>query len=109
MCVERPTPSVPSTTINLPGYSSCSTPGSGVPYECVELISFAPTLLVKVLADQQAHLALLALDRAARVDHRQPKLCHHAIVFFENLALEDLETVFGIVRPAEVHTRFVIF
>ncbi|HEU4433273.1 MAG TPA: hypothetical protein VFR51_07730 [Pyrinomonadaceae bacterium] len=31
MCVERPTPSVPSMTISLPLYSSCSTPGSGVP------------------------------------------------------------------------------
>src|SRR5215813_11136188 len=73
ICVDRPTPSVPSTTISLPGYSSCSTPGSGVPYECFELISFAP-LLLKVLADQQAHLALLAFDRAARVNHCQPKL-----------------------------------
>ncbi len=31
MCVERPTPSVPSTTMSLPPYGSCSTPDSGVP------------------------------------------------------------------------------
>jgi hypothetical protein len=31
MCVERPTPSVPSTTMSLPWSGSASTPGSGVP------------------------------------------------------------------------------
>src|ERR1041385_8177777 len=71
-------------------------------------MSFAPPLLVKVLADQQTHLALLAFNRAARVNDCQPKLRDHAIVFFENPALKDLETLFGIVGPAEVHTGFVV-
>jgi hypothetical protein len=53
---------VPSTTISLPLYSSCSTPGNGVPYECFELMSSTSSFLLNVLADEQAHLALLAFD-----------------------------------------------
>src|SRR5690349_10299525 len=62
-----------------------------------------------MLANQHAHLALLSFDRSACVDHRQPKLRHHAIVLFEYPALKDLEALFRIVGPAEVHARLVIF
>src|SRR6185369_1457135 len=71
-------------------------------------MSFAPPLL-KVLADQQTHLALLALDRTRRVDYSQPEFRNHSIVFFQNLSLEDGETLLWLVGPTEVHSCFVIF
>src|SRR5918996_2508144 len=58
--------------------------------------------------NQHAHLALLSFNRAARVDHRQPKFRNHAIVLFEDAALKDFETVFRIVGPTEVHARLVM-
>src|SRR6185503_581143 len=70
-------------------------------------MSFAPPLL-KVLADQQTHLALLALDRTRRVDHSQSEFRNHSIVFFQNLSLEDRETLLRLVGPAEVHSCFVV-
>src|SRR6185369_3300930 len=105
ICVERPTPSVPSMTINLPLYSSFSIPGSGVPYDCFLLMGPGPPVL-QMLANQHAHLALLSFDRSAGIYHCQPKLRHHAIVFFQNLPLKDLKAVFRIVGPADVHAGF---
>src|ERR1700741_705813 len=70
-------------------------------------MSFAPPLL-KVLADQQAHLALLSLNRTRRVDHSQPEFGNHSIVFFQDPSLKDGETFLGLVGPTEVHACFVI-
>src|SRR5687767_530227 len=67
-----------------------------------------PPLLIKMLTDQHAHLALLTFNGPARVYHGQSKLGNHSIVLFENSTLEDLETLFPIVRPAEVQAGFVI-
>src|SRR6185436_213465 len=71
-------------------------------------MSFTPPLL-KVLADQQTHLALLPLNRTRCVDHSQPEFRNHSIVFFQNLSLEDGETLLWLVGPTEVHSCFVVF
>src|SRR6202008_2278377 len=70
-------------------------------------MSFAPPFL-KVLAEQQTHLALLPLNRTRRGDHSQSKFRNHSIVFFQNLSLEDRETLFRLVGPAEGHSCCVV-
>src|ERR1044072_418684 len=71
-------------------------------------MSFAPPLL-EVLADQQAHLALLPFDRTRRVYHSQPEFRNHSIVLFQDLSLEDSETFLWFIGPTEVHSCFVVF
>lgn len=61
-----------------------------------------------MLTNQHAHFALLPFDGTACVYHRQSKFRNHAIVLFEDSSLEDLETFFRIVGPAEVQAGFVI-
>ena len=50
---------------------------------------------------------LLLFDRLRGVDKSQSRLLDHAIVFLENLALEDCETLLRIVRPAHIRSCFI--
>src|SRR5215510_13726728 len=63
---------------------------------------------LKMLTYQHAHLALLSFNRAACVYDSQAKFLHHAIVFFQDFSLKDRETLFRIVRPTEIHARFIV-
>src|SRR6185436_14296112 len=63
----------------------------------------------QITADNLTHLALLRANRLCAVDHSESKFADHVIIFVQNLSLEDLKTLFFIVCPVHIHSRFVVF
>src|SRR5438034_10433429 len=62
---------------------------------------------VDVLDDERSHNPLLIGDAANGVDHFEAIFIHKAIVFPQDLSLEEPETVGRIGAPAQVHTSLV--
>src|SRR5262245_48878125 len=106
ICVERPTPSVPSTTISQPDSSSALTPGIPVPYESNFGIATS-TKLREMTLDVTAEGSLLGFDRFRRVHHRESVLRHQTLVFLEDPRLEQLVRLRRVRVQAEIHAGLV--
>jgi len=62
-----------------------------------------------VWRDEAAHFVLLPEDGTRGVDNGEAEFVHHAVVFFEDLSLEDFEALFAVVGELTVHSGFVKF
>src|SRR5438128_10104443 len=109
MCVVRPTPSVPATTISQPVRSSSDTPGTPCPYHSNRAIRPPCPQLRQQRTDALTQLALLDLDRFGRVHHGEVELLHDALVLAEDPALEEPVGLLHVVMEPEVHAGLVAF
>src|SRR5581483_5510396 len=112
ICVDRPDPSAPSSTINVPTSSPGSTPGRPAPYKRLgKNARLAPPDElgeVDLVPHDRTHRLLLHLDRLRRVHHREAVLVGQPAVLLLDPALEETEALLRVLRQAEVHAGLVV-
>src|SRR5438045_1905163 len=118
MCVDLPTPSVPSMTMSFPLISLTSRYGSPAPKNVFFLFDIdilLPTrpgkrpVILEAFLDNLAHNGLLLLNRQRSIEHGKVAFDRDAVVLLDDLGLEELETFTRIIAQAEVHTRLMEF
>src|SRR6267143_40645 len=115
ICVDRPTPSVPSITMSFPFISLTSTYCRPVPknrflsdIHILLLLEIGHGAVVfQLLSDDLANLLLLPLNRRGAVDDGEVEFTRDLIVLVEDFGLKEFEALAGIAAQAEIHTRFV--
>src|ERR1041385_1663948 len=109
MCVERPTPSVPSMAISFPLRSLGFRYVKPSPKYCASTMGPPSWFIVfERLSHELAHLVLLSLDVFRRIHRNELVLIDDLVVLSQDIGLEDAET-FGHVRgQVHVHAGFVI-
>src|SRR5262245_9195622 len=109
MCVERPTPSVPSMAISFPLRSLGFRYVKPSPKYCASTMG-APSWFVifERLSDEPAHLVLLGFDVYCSIHRDELLLIDDLFVLGEDSRLEDAEA-FGHVRvEIHIHPGFIV-
>src|SRR5437667_7866586 len=117
ICVDRPTPSVPSITMSFPFISPTSRYCRPVPknrflsdIHILLLLEIGHGFVIfQLYSNYLANLLLLPLNRGRAVDDGEVEFTRDFIVFVEDFGLEEFEALAGIIAQAEIHTRFVEF
>src|SRR5262245_51899524 len=115
ICVERPTPSVPSITMRCPGSEPTLRYGSPCPYQVFDFLPLRGTLAPARALIAPQHLVhhaadglLLARYVARRVDDSEAELHRELIVYVEHATLEEAEALGGIGGQPDVHAGLVV-
>src|SRR6185295_2978775 len=109
MCVDRPTPSVPSMAISFPLRSLGFRYVKPSPKYCASTMG-SPSWFVVLerLSYELAHLVLLRFDIFRRIHRNELKLVDDLLVLGQDVRLEDAEA-FGDVRgQVHIHAGFVV-
>src|SRR4029077_16316907 len=110
MCVERPTPSVPSMAMSFPLRSLGFRYVKPSPKYCASTMGSPSWFVIfERLSHELAHVVLLGFDVFRRIHRDELKLVDDLLVLSQDARLEDAEA-FGHVRvQVHVHAGFVIF
>src|SRR5579885_298145 len=105
ICVERPTPSVPSIAIRWPGNRFSERYGSPCPYQVLPRFGSDMVSLCALAVIVQQHFlddvpddALLFGNLAGSIDRSEPEFARQFVVNFQHPALEQPEAFGGIGR-----------
>src|SRR5262245_38486047 len=110
MCVERPTPSVPSMVINLPLRSLGFRYVKPSPKYCASTMGSSSWFIVLQRGlDHQAHLVLLFGNILRRIHRDEAELIDNLVILGQDTRLEDTETFRDVRAQVHVHSGFVIF
>src|SRR4029077_2724027 len=109
MCVERPTPSVPSMAMSFPLRSLGFRYVKPSPKYCASTMGASSWFVIfERLSYELAHVVLLGFDVFCRIHRDELKLIDDLLVLSQDARLEDAKT-FGHVRvQVHVHTGFVV-
>src|SRR3977135_2323512 len=105
ICVDRPTPSVPSITMSLPFISLTSTYCRPVPknrfsadIHILLLLEIGHgAVIFQFLPDDLTNLLLLPLNRRGAVDDGEVEFARDLIVLFEDFRLKEPEALAGVI------------
>src|SRR6185503_12941063 len=110
MCVERPTPSVPSMAMSFPLRSLGFRYVKPSPKYCASTMGAPPWFVIfERLSHEPAHLVLLSFDVYRPIHRDELILIDNFFVLVQDARLEDAEAFCHVRIEIHIHAGFVVF
>src|SRR6185436_10552293 len=109
MCVERPTPSVPSMAMSFPLRSLGFRYVKPSPKYCASTMGSPSWFVIfERLSHELAHLVLLGFDVFRRIHRNELKLVDDLLVLGQDIGLKNTEAFGDVLGQVHIHAGFVI-